>query len=153
MSLIPTHLQARRRSNIYRSIFSVSLRIWVATLKIQGCLRRKKASWRLVVMGCVSIILYIWLSVNSLSSPVNGSSEGRWPMANVGVHSYIITKGLPVAISISSEIPFSVVLWLRIIFFNKFSDKVAKEIRRQIKWLNVVYYYYNLLNNNDYESC
>ena len=33
-----------------------------------------------------------WLSVNSLSSPVNGYSGGRWPMANVGVHSYISTK-------------------------------------------------------------
>ena len=34
----------------------------------------------------------LWLSVNSLSSPVNGYSEGRWPMANVGVHSYMSTK-------------------------------------------------------------
>ena len=34
-----------------------------------------------------------WLSVNSQFSlsPVNGYSEGRWPLANVGVHSYIIT--------------------------------------------------------------
>ena len=34
--------------------------------------------------GCRSFI--------SLSSPVNGYSEGRWQMANVGVHSYISTK-------------------------------------------------------------
>ena len=53
----------------------------------------------------------LWLSVNSLSSPVNGSSEGRWPKANVGVHSYIITKGLPVASSTSSVLLFSVILW------------------------------------------
>ena len=28
-----------------------------------------------------------WLSANSLSSPVNGLSDGRRPKANVGVHS------------------------------------------------------------------
>ena len=29
-----------------------------------------------------------WLSVNPSSPPVDGYSEGRWPIANVGVHSY-----------------------------------------------------------------
>ena len=32
---------------------------------------------------------YFWLFVNYFSSPVNGYSEGRRPLANVGVHSYI----------------------------------------------------------------
>jgi hypothetical protein len=35
------------------------------------------------------IIICFWLSVNAPSSPVNGYFEGRWPLANVGVHSYI----------------------------------------------------------------
>ena len=56
------------------------------------------------------------LYVNSLSSPVNGYSEERWPKANVGVHSHrpvLITM----ASSTSSEllyntVLYSVVLWL-----------------------------------------
>ena len=57
-----------------------------------------------------------WLSVNSPSSPVNGYSEGRWPMANVGVYSYISTK----ASSTSSEFSYSVSVFCgsaRIIFY------------------------------------
>ena len=42
-----------------------------------------------------------WLSVNSLSSPVYGYSEGWRPTANVGVHSGISAK----ASSTSSELP------------------------------------------------
>ena len=38
-------------------------------------------------------ILPLWLSVNSISSPDNGFSEERRPMANVGVYPYIGTKG------------------------------------------------------------
>ena len=48
------------------------------------------------------------LSVNSPSSPVNGHSEGRWSIANVGIHSYISTKSS----STSSEHLYSVALWL-----------------------------------------
>ena len=92
MSLLTPPLQARRCSVICHTIFSVSLRTWIASLTIHECLRRNE-TWN-IFPGCVSIIFCFWLSVNSLSSPANGYSERRWPMANVGVHSYISTKKL-----------------------------------------------------------
>ena len=49
----PTHLSARRWSIICYTIFSVSLRTWIATLRIQGWLRCKKV--REMFPGCVSI--------------------------------------------------------------------------------------------------
>ena len=81
------------------NIFSVSQRTWIISLRTLECLWFKTAS--LMFPGCVFFFFSFWLSVNSLSSPVNGYSEawGRWPIANVGVHSYIITK----ASSSSSE--------------------------------------------------
>ena len=92
VSLIPTHLRERRSSVIY-TIFSVSLRTWITPLRIHECLQRKVA-WLVVFPGCVCIIFCFWLSVqvNSLSSPVNGNSEWRWPAANVGVHPCISTS-------------------------------------------------------------
>ena len=59
------------------------------SLRIHECLWRDKA-W-VMNPGCVSIIFCFWLSVNSLSFPVNDYSEGWWRMANVGVHSYILS--------------------------------------------------------------
>ena len=50
-----------------------------------------------------------WLSVNSLSSPVNDYSEQRWPTANVGVHSCINTNLLGL-------------LRMVVIFYHKLSD-------------------------------
>ena len=108
MSLIPTHLHVRRCSIICHTIFSVSIRLRIASFGIHECLGRKKARFLLLLAGCVSFILYFWLSVDSLSSPAS-ELEGWWP-ANVGIHSYIITKCLPVASSTSSELLFSVVL-------------------------------------------
>ena len=99
----PTHLQARR----CRVIFSVSLRTWIASLRIHECLRRNRRG--VVLLGCVFIIICIWLLVNSLSSTVNGYSEARWPMSNVGVYSYTISTQ---SCSTSSEHLYSVVLWL-----------------------------------------
>ena len=112
MSLIPIHFQMRRNV-IYHTILSVLLRTWIASLGIHEYPWRKKNMVRRV-QGCVSIIFSFWLSVNSPSSPGNGSSEERWPMANVGVYSYISNK----ASSTSSELLYSVVpsLW---IFKNK----------------------------------
>ena len=54
----------------------------------------------------VHFFFCFWLSVNSLSSPVNGSSEGRRPTANVGVRSFISSK----ANSTSSELLYSLFL-------------------------------------------
>ena len=44
------------------------------------------------VLGVRVLFFCFWLSVNLLSSPVYGYSEGRRPMADVGVHSYLNTK-------------------------------------------------------------
>ena len=44
------------------------------------------------VLGVRVLFFCFWLSVNLLSFLVNGYSEGRWPMADVGVHSYLNTK-------------------------------------------------------------
>ena len=92
VSVIPTHLSARRCSITYHTTFSVSQRTWIPFLRlgIHEFPRRKKA--RVVPAGCVFFFFRFWLSDNSFSSPVNGYSEGRWPTANVGVYSYIITK-------------------------------------------------------------
>ena len=106
ISEFPTHLRARRCKVICNTIFSVSLRTWIASLAIHECLRRNQTV--VILPGCVFIIICIWLSVNSLSSPVNGYSEGRRPMPNVGVHSYISTQSS----STSKELLYSVVLWL-----------------------------------------
>ena len=53
-------------------------------------------------------LIYFWLFVDSPSSPVNGHSEGRWSIADVGIHSYISTK----TSSTLSELLYSVVLWI-----------------------------------------
>ena len=63
----------------------------------------------LMIPGCAFIFFCFWLSVNSLSSPVNGCSERRRPTANVGVHSVISTIE---ASSTSSELWYSVFLYL-----------------------------------------
>ena len=92
MSLVPPHLQARWCSVVCHTIFSVSLRTWIALLRIHECLRRNE-KWVLGVFPpYVSTVFCFWLSVNSLPFSVNGYSEGRWPIANVGVHSCISTK-------------------------------------------------------------
>ena len=105
VSLIPTYLSAK--GIICNTIFSVSLRTWISSLRIHECLRLKTA--RIVFPGCVSSIFCLWLFLNSLPSPVNGYSEGRWPMANVGVYSYIIAMA---SLTSSELLLYSVVLWL-----------------------------------------
>ena len=50
------------------------------------------AAWGWCSWGARPLFFCFWLSVNSLSSPVDGNSEERWSIANVGVHSYISTK-------------------------------------------------------------
>ena len=44
------------------------------------------------VLGVRVFFFCFRLSVNFLSSPVNGYSEGRRPMADVGVHSYTVLR-------------------------------------------------------------
>ena len=56
--------------------------------------------------GSCPLFFYLWLFVNSLSSPVDGYSERRWPISNVGVYSCISIKAS------SSNLLYSVVRWL-----------------------------------------
>ena len=73
---------------------------------------------------------YFWLSVNSLSSPVNGYFEGRWPTSNVGVHSYMSIKASSnfertssvirgsVAVQVFSHANMMIARWLAISYFG-----------------------------------
>ena len=67
--------------------------------------------------GACPLFICFWLSVNFLSSPGNGYSEGRRPMPNVGVHWYISNPT-------SSEL---VVFYgsVRIVFFFTHKDDIA----------------------------
>ena len=75
---------------VCHTTFSVSLRTSTAHQRIHQWLRHRQMLT--MIAGYVSIIFCFcqWLSL-SLSSipfrPVNDYSEGRWPIANVGVHS------------------------------------------------------------------
>ena len=117
----PPLLQARRFSVICHTIFSASLPTWIASLRIHVCLRRNnlKASPGHILRGYVSIIIFFfWLSVNSLSSPVNGYSEGRWQTANVGVHSFITRKHKYILIHTHKNILWIPVLNLSLVVFR-----------------------------------
>ena len=112
-------------------IFSVSLRTWIASLRTHEYPRRNagqtqagSGSW-IMFPGCVSNIFYFRPSVNLLSSPVNGYSEGRWPMADVGVHSYIST----IDRSTLSELLF---LWIG---KNRILSHIMISLGNTIPWL------------------
>ena len=109
--LVSLHF-SRRGDAASLFIFSVSLRTWISPLGIHECLRHNQTWLIAVVLGCVSFIIRSWLSVNSLPSPGNDYSDGRWPMANVGVHSYISTKAGPTSSLSDWEFLYFVVLWL-----------------------------------------
>ena len=88
--------------------------------------RKSLAKGTIIIPGCVSITKFcFWILVNSLSSTVSGYSEGRWSMANVGVHLYISTKGT----SNSSVLLYSVVLW-------SFKNPIFSHMRRwSYRWV------------------
>ena len=115
------------------TIFSVSLWTWIASLRVHEYLWRNQV--RITILpGCVSIIICFWLSVNSLSSPVNGYSEGRWPVANVGIHSYLSTKA-------SSLIQASVFCGsVRIVFFLICKESLSDTCNFFIPWLRNIFF-------------
>ena len=80
----------RKCSVICLTFFSVSLRTWIGTLRIHEWLQCHKTP--VLLKGCVSILFYFRLSVNPLSSLVNGYFEARWPVANVGVRPSSVYK-------------------------------------------------------------
>ena len=96
VSMIPTHLQARRCSVICRPIFSVWLRTYIVSLRNHLCLWRCGHHPLLLIgiTGCVSITFCFQPFNNSLSSQDIGCSDRRWPAANVEVHSYLSSKSV-----------------------------------------------------------
>ena len=138
VSQIPTHSLERKCSVICLHFFSVSLRTWIVTLRIHKWLQCHKSP--LLFLGCVSILFYIRLSVNPLSSPVNGCFEARWPVANVGVHPYI---GSTESRLTSTELPYSVDL-LRIIFFFMCKD-VGRRLRISVFHGSITSFFLRLL--------
>ena len=77
-------------SVICHTMFSVSLWTMMSSVFIHECPWRQTGA--IVVARCVRFIILLLALCQFFLSPDNGSSKGRWPNADVGVHSCISTN-------------------------------------------------------------
>ena len=113
-------------SVICHTMFSVSLWTMMTSVFIHECpWRQSQKTGAIIVARCVCFIILLLALCQIFLSPDNGSSKGRWPKADVGVHSCISTN----TNSTLSQLLYSasVTLYETILFFLtcKLEDDIA----------------------------